>query len=268
MAVAAEAALRAGAIQKERYGQSIQISHKGEIDLVTEVDRACEDAILETLRARFPGHDIVSEERVIEQVGSPFVWFVDPLDGTTNYAHSYPLFCSSVALTQDGVSIAGAVYDPLKEELFTAEKGGGSYVNGRRLKVSSATELLRSLLVTGFPYDLRDDLVSKLRLFNRFMGEARAIRRDGAAALDLCYLAAGRVDGFWEELLQPWDMMAGVLMVTEAGGTASRFDGSPLGLRADEIVASNGVLHGALLEVLRQGATEAAAAARPGAVRP
>jgi myo-inositol-1(or 4)-monophosphatase len=260
VAVAAEAALKAGAIQKDRYGQKIEIVHKGEIDLVTEVDRACEDAILETLRGRFPGHDIVTEEQILDRVGSPFVWFVDPLDGTTNYAHGYPLFCSSVALTIDGVAVAGAVYDPLKEELFTAEKGGGSYVNGRRLQVSSAGRLLQSLLVTGFPYDLRDDLVGKLRLFNRFMGEARAIRRDGAAALDLSYLAAGRVDGFWEERLQPWDMMAGVLMVTEAGGAASRFDGTPLGLRADEIVASNGVLHGALLEVLRQGAADAAGA--------
>ncbi len=252
VAVAAEAVLTAGAIQKERYGKKIQISHKGEIDLVTEVDRACEDSILETLRARFPGHDIVTEERLIDQVGSRHVWFVDPLDGTTNYAHGYPFFCSSVGLTVDGVPTAGAVYDPLKEELFTAEKGGGAYLNGRKLKVSATTELLRSMLVTGFPYDLRDDLATKLRLFNRFMGEARAIRRDGAAALDLCYLAAGRVDGFWEERLQPWDMMAGILMVTEAGGTASRFDGSPLGLRADEIVASNGVLHPLLLEVLHQ----------------
>src|SRR6185436_11666761 len=173
-AVAVEAALRAGAIQKARYGQRIEIFQKGEIDLVTEVDRACEDAILDVLRSRCPGHDIVTEETRLDRTGSRYVWFTDPLDGTTNYAHGYPFFCVSVALTLDGQGVAGSVYDPVKEELFTAEKGGGSYVNGRRLRVSSASELVRSLLVTGFPYDIRDDLEGKLRLFSRFMGEARA----------------------------------------------------------------------------------------------
>jgi myo-inositol-1(or 4)-monophosphatase len=249
-AVAAEAALRAGAIQKDRYGQQIQIHQKGEIDLVTEVDRACEDAILDVLRSRCPGHDIVTEETRLDRTGSRYVWFTDPLDGTTNYAHGYPFFCTSVALTVDGEAVAGAVYDPIKEELFTAERGAGARVNGRPLRVSTCTTLLRSLLVTGFPYDLRDDLDAKLKLFNRFMGHARAIRRDGAAALDLCYLAAGRIDGFWEERLQPWDMMAGTLLVEEAGGRVTRFDGSPVGLRADEIVAANPALHAAMLEVL------------------
>jgi len=250
-AVAAEAALRAGAIQKARYGQPIQIHQKGEIDLVTEVDRACEDAILDVLRSRCPGHDIVTEETQLARTGSRYVWFTDPLDGTTNYAHGYPFFCTSVALTVDGEAVAGAVYDPIKEELFTAERGAGARLNGRPLRVSTCTALLRSLLVTGFPYDLRDDLAGKLRLFTRFMGHARAIRRDGAAALDLCYLAAGRIDGFWEERLQPWDMMAGTLLVEEAGGKVTRFDGSPVGLRADEVVAANPALHEAMLGVLR-----------------
>jgi myo-inositol-1(or 4)-monophosphatase len=252
-AVAAEAALCAGAIQKARFGQRIEIHQKGEIDLVTEVDRACEDAILDVLRSRCPGHDIVTEETRLDRTGSRYVWFTDPLDGTTNYAHGYPFFCASVALTVDGRAEAGAVYDPVKDELFTAERGSGARLNGRPLRVSSCTALLRSLLITGFPYDLRDDLQAKLKLFNRFMGHARAIRRDGAAALDLCYVAAGRVDGFWEERLQPWDMMAGVLMVEEAGGTATRFDGSPLGLLADEIVAANPALHRAMLAVLQEG---------------
>jgi myo-inositol-1(or 4)-monophosphatase len=250
LAAATQAVLRAGAIQKERYGQEIEVRHKGEIDIVTEVDRACEDVIVQALRERFPDHDIVTEETDLGRTDSRFVWFTDPLDGTTNYAHGYPFFCSSVALTVSGEIVAGAVFDPVKEELFTAERGAGAFLNGRRLRVSSSTELLRSLLVTGFPYDLRDDLDGKLRLFNRFMGEARAIRRDGAAALDLCYIAAGRVDGFWEERLQPWDMMAGILMVEEAGGRASRFDGAPLGLVADEILATNGALHGPMIEVL------------------
>jgi len=249
-AVAVEAALRAGGIQKARYGQRIEIFQKGEIDLVTEVDRACEDAILDVLRSRCPGHDIVTEETALARTGSRYVSFTDPLDGTTNYAHGYPFFCVSVALTVDGQGVAGAVYDPIKEELFTAERGAGARLNGRPLRVSTCTALLRSLLVTGFPYDLRDDLVEKLKLFNRFMGQARAIRRDGAAALDLCYLAAGRVDGFWEERLQPWDMMAGTLMVEEAGGKVTRFDGSPVGVRADEVLAANPALHDAMLKVL------------------
>jgi myo-inositol-1(or 4)-monophosphatase len=252
VAVAAEAALRAGAIQKARYGQLIEIHQKGEIDLVTEVDRACEDAILDVLRSRCPGHDIVTEETDLARTGSRYVWYTDPLDGTTNYAHGYPFFCTSVALTVDGRPVAGAVYDPIKEELFTGERGAGARLNGRPLRVSSCTALLRGLLVTGFPYDLRDDLTAKLRLFNRFMGQARAIRRDGAAALDLCYLAAGRIDGFWEERLQPWDMMAGTLLVEEAGGKVTRFDGTPVGVRADEIVAANPALHEAMLAVLRQ----------------
>ena len=252
LAVATEAVLAAGAIQRARYGQRIEIHQKGEIDLVTEVDRSCEAAILDILRSRFPGHDIVTEESTLTRIGSPYVWFVDPLDGTTNFAHGYPFFCTSVALTLDGEVVAGAVYDPLKEELFTAERGGGAHMNGARLHVSSARELLRSMLVTGFPYDLRDDLERTLRLFNRFMGHARAIRRDGAAALDLCYLAAGRVDGFWEERLQLWDIMAGILMVEEAGGRVSRFDGSPVGLRADEVLAANAALHDLMREVLRQ----------------
>jgi len=252
VAAATEAVLRAGAIQKARYGQAIQVEHKGEINLVTEVDHACEAAVLEVIRSRFADHDIVTEETVLERRGSRHVWFVDPLDGTTNFAHGYPAFCASVGLAVDGEAVAGAVYDPLREELFTAERGAGAHLNGRRLRVSGTRELLQSLLITGFPYDLREDLPGKLRLFNRFMGEAQAIRRDGAAALDLSYVAAGRVDGFWEERLEAWDMAAGLLMIAEAGGRASRFDGSPLGVGPDEVLASNGHLHEAMLAVLRR----------------
>jgi myo-inositol-1(or 4)-monophosphatase len=250
LAAAAQAALRAGAIQRKHLGQEIEVRHKGTIDIVTEVDRACEDAIVSVIRERFPDHDIVTEETDLGRTGSRYVWFTDPLDGTTNYAHGYPFFCSSVALTVSGEVVAGAVFDPVKEELFTAEKGGGSYVNGARLRVSSSTELLQSLLVTGFPYDVQTDLAGKLRLFSRFMGAAQAVRRDGAAALDLCYVAAGRYDGFWEERLQPWDMMAGKLIVEEAGGRVSRFDGTPLGTAADELLATNGPLHGPMMAVL------------------
>ena len=250
-AVASQAVLAAGALQKERYGQDVAVEHKGEIDLVTEVDRACERVILELLRSRFPDHDVVTEETDLARRGSRFVWYVDPLDGTTNFAHGYPFFCASVALTRDGELLAGAIFDPIKQELFSTERGAGAHLNGRRLEVSSASELLNSMLVTGFPYDLRSDVQNKLRLFNRFIGEARAIRRDGAAALDLCYLAAGRIDGFWEENLHLWDILAGTLLIQEAGGRVTRFDGAPLGLRADEVLATNGRLHEPMMAIIR-----------------
>lgn len=249
--MAAEAALRAGAIQKARFGQVLDIRHKGTIDLVTDVDKACEDAILEVIRARFGDHDIVAEETHIDRTGSRHVWYVDPLDGTVNFAHGYPFFSTSVALAVEGQAVAGAVYDPIKEELFTAERGGGARLNGRPLRVSRTSTLVESLLVTGFPYDIHDDVEGKLRVFRRFMAKAQAIRRDGSAALDLCYLAAGRIDGFFEERLNAWDMAAGNLLVEEAGGRVSRYDGTPLLLRNDEILASNGALHEAMLAVTR-----------------
>ena len=250
LATAAEAALRAGAIQRSRYGQKVEIQHKGEIDLVTEVDRLCEQAIVGLIRERFPAHDIVTEETAIDRTGSRHVWFVDPLDGTTNFAHGYPFFCASVALTEDGQRVVGAVYDCVKDELFTAERGVGAFLNGRRLNVSGAAALNDALLITGFPYDLRTDPAHALRLFNALIPHARAIRRDGAAALDLAYVAAGRVDGFFEESLRPWDMMAGALMVEEAGGRVTRFDGSPVDLRADQVVAAGAALQPRILDIL------------------
>jgi myo-inositol-1(or 4)-monophosphatase len=252
LAVATEAALRAGRIQKERYGRGVAVEYKGEIDLVTEVDRACELAILETIRSRYPDHDIVTEETDLGRTGARHVWFVDPLDGTTNFAHSYPMFCASVALAVEGEIVAGAVFDPVRDELFSAEKGAGAHLNGRRLKVTTASELIESLLITGFPYDLHQRLDERLRLFNRVMGLARAVRRDGSAALDLCYVAAGRADGFWEEILKPWDMHAGRLIVEEAGGRATRLDGSPLGMGPDGIVATNGRIQDALVGALSE----------------
>jgi myo-inositol-1(or 4)-monophosphatase len=250
-AVAAEAVLRAGALQKARYGQELEVRHKGTIDLVTDVDRACEDEVLRVIRSRFPDHDVVAEETPVESTGSRTVWYVDPLDGTVNFAHGYPFFSASVAVAVDGSAVAGAVYDPIKEELFTAERGGGAFLNGRPLRVSRTDLLVKSLLVTGFPYDVHEDVEGKLRMFRRFMGVAQAVRRDGSAALDLCYLAAGRIDGFFEERLNSWDMAAGNLMIEEAGGRVSRYDGTPLALRHDEILASNGLLHEAMLQVVQ-----------------
>jgi myo-inositol-1(or 4)-monophosphatase len=251
-AVAAEAALISGRIQKARLGSDIGIENKGELDLVTEVDRACEQAILARLRRSFPDHDVVAEESGPALTGSEYRWYVDPLDGTTNFAHSYPFFCTSIALTRSGEVIASAVYDPVKDELFTGARGRGATCNGRPLRVTSAGELTRSVFLTGFPYDLRDDVRHTLRLFERFLHHARALRRDGAAALDLAYLAAGRIDGYFEERLNPWDVLAGSLLVEEAGGRVSRFDGTAIGLRADEVVASNGALHEAMLRALAE----------------
>ncbi len=251
-AVAADAALISGRIQKARLGTEIGVENKGELDLVTEIDRACEAAILARLRRSFPTHDIVAEESAPSLSGSEYVWYVDPLDGTTNFAHKYPFFCTSIALTKAGTSIAGAVYDPVKDELFTAARGRGATCNGFPLKVSPSKDLLRSIFLTGFPYDLRDDVSHTLRLFEGFLHHARALRRDGAAALDLAYLAAGRIDGYFEERLKPWDVLAGSLLVEEAGGSVSRFDGSPIGVVADEVVASNGAIHEAMLQVLAE----------------
>lgn len=252
-AVAADAALLSGRIQTERLGTDLGIRHKGELDLVTEVDQACERAILARLRASFPHHDLVAEESAPRLSGSDFVWYVDPLDGTTNFAHGYPFFCTSIALARRDEVIASAVYDPVKDELFTAARGRGATCNGRPLRVSASARLVHSVFLTGFPYDLRDDVPHTLRLFERFVHHARALRRDGAAALDLAYLAAGRIDGYFEERLKPWDVLAGALLVEEAGGRMSRFDGTPIGVSADQVVASNGILHDEMLRVLAEG---------------
>lgn len=265
LAVAIEAALRAGRIQRERYGSGVAVELKGEIDLVTEVDRACELAILETIRSRYPDHDIVTEETDLARTGARHVWYVDPLDGTTNFAHGYPMFCASIALAVDGEIVAGVVHDPLRDELFSAEKGGGAHLNGRRLEVSKAARLIESLLITGFPYDLHDRLEERLRPFRKMAGRARALRRDGAAALDLCYVAAGRADGFWEAILKPWDMHAGRIVLAEAGGRATRLDGGPLGLGPEGVVATNGRIHEELLAVLAEAEAEAHAEARAAA---
>jgi myo-inositol-1(or 4)-monophosphatase len=250
LGTATEAALAAGALQRAKYGQEIRVEHKGTINLVTEVDRACETIILEKLRARFPGHDIVTEETEIARTGSPYVWYVDPLDGTTNYAHGYPCFCTSIALAHEGRVLVGVVYDPMREELFTAERGVGSFLNGRRLKVSATSAIIDSLLLTGFAYDVREHLATRVLPFNKLLGEAQALRRDGSAALDLAYVAAGRAEGFWEEKLYPWDIMAGSLIIEEAGGRVTRFDGSEIRVSADQTLATNGKVHERMIELL------------------
>ena len=254
LATAVEIVLRAGEIQMSRRESGFQIDKKGTIDLVTEVDLECEKMCRAVLAERFPHHDILAEE-LSSGPGQPrtsrYRWVFDPLDGTTNYAHGLPVFCASLALEIDGRAEVGAIYDPTRKELFTGERGQGAFVNGTRLRVSETRNLLDALLVTGFPYDVHEKLVPLLAMFGAFLGHARAVRRLGSAALDLCYVAAGRIDGFWEQTLKPWDVAAGALIVEEAGGRITGMDGSRFDPAAAHLVASNGQIHEAMLDVIK-----------------
>jgi myo-inositol-1(or 4)-monophosphatase len=250
LSVAVEAALAAGEILRGFFGGAFRISYKGELNLVTEADLAAEREIVSILRARFPDAAILAEEAGASAGASGLRFIVDPLDGTTNFAHGYPMFAVSIGCEMEERPVAGVVYDPTREELFTAERGKGAFLNGRALSVSSTASLHESLLVTGFPYDLKDDLAGSLRLFQRFMGTCRAIRRDGSAALDLCYVAAGRTDGFWEEKLGAWDTAAGAVIVEEAGGRVTDLRGGEFHPSRGQVVASNGRIHEEMLRIL------------------
>jgi myo-inositol-1(or 4)-monophosphatase len=251
LTTAIEAVVRAGDLQMARFGQDIQVDKKGIIDLVTEVDIAVERMFRAMIAERFPSHQILAEE-----LGGAFAvpagpcWIFDPIDGTTNYAHGLPIFCASLALEIDGVAEIAAVYDPNRRELFTAERGGGAFLNGKPMRVSSASRLVDALLVTGFPYDVHTRVDEIVGLFAAFVREARAVRRLGSAAIDLCWVAAGRMDGFWEGDLKAWDIAGGALIAAEAAGRVTRMDGKPFSSRGGEILATNGRLHGAMLDVI------------------
>jgi myo-inositol-1(or 4)-monophosphatase len=253
LATAAEIVLRAGAIQIARRESGFHVDKKGVIDLVTEVDLECERMCREVLADRFPDHDVLAEELSsgpTEPASAEYRWVFDPLDGTTNYAHGLPVFCASLALQRNGASLVGAIYDPTRRELFTAEQGTGAFLNGTRLQVSATAALLDALLVTGFPYDVHQQIGPLLEMFGSFLSRARAVRRLGSAALDLCYVAAGRFDGFWEQRLKPWDVAAGALIVTEAGGRVTGMDGARFDPAAAHLVASNGRVHDEMLGVI------------------
>jgi myo-inositol-1(or 4)-monophosphatase len=220
-------ASRAGEILSAGYETDHQVDYKGAIDLVTEVDHRSEAFLLGEIQRMFPGHQIVSEEIGLVPGSESDQWYVDPLDGTVNYAHGVPFFSVSIAYAHQGVVTLGAVFDPLRGELFSAEKGAGAFLNGRRLKVSEATELQRCLLVTGFPYDAWSSPRNNLEYFGRFARQTQGVRRLGSAALDLCYVGAGRLDGYWELTLNPWDVAAGGLVAAEAGAQVTSLDGSP-----------------------------------------
>jgi myo-inositol-1(or 4)-monophosphatase len=250
--VAIAAAKEAGRIQKDHLGHQYRVEYKGEINPVSEVDKLCEKAISQIILDAFPDHDLLTEESDFKGKGSPFKWVIDPIDGTTNYIHGFPFFCVSIGLEIEGEMKLGVVYDPLFDELFRAEIGKGAFLNGSRISVSRAKDLDRSFLTTGFPYDVREHADFYLRFFRQFMTKSVAIRRPGSAALDLCYVAAGRFDGYWELKIHSWDVAAGSLIVTEAGGRVTDFQNRPYNIYADEIIASNGLIHQEMLQVIQE----------------
>jgi len=250
LSVASDAVLKAGRLLRDNVHGIREITLKGDINLVTEMDMRSERAVVETLLAAFPDHGIIAEEGTRILNGSGFTWIIDPLDGTTNYAHGYPGFSVSIGLESEGNVIAGVVYDPMRDELFSAVRGQGSFLNGKPIAVSKNETLIRSLLATGFPYDRAVSRENNLDYFNALIMAAQEIRRSGSASLDLCAVAAGRLDGYWELKLNPWDVAAGSLIVQEAGGMVSDFTGTRFSIRDKEIVASNGKIHGLMLDIL------------------
>src|SRR5215213_3646174 len=253
LATAIEAVIRAGEVQMAHFGGEMRVEKKGKIDLVTEIDLRVEREFRAMIAERFPHHVVLGEEyspaedrtRVAE-----FCWVFDPVDGTTNFAHGLPIFCSSLALEINGEAAVGAIYDPTRRELFTTQRGAGAWLNGKPLRVSSAATVLDSLLVTGFHYSIHKDPEELLGLFAEFITRAQAVRRLGSAALDLCYVAAGRFDGFWEQRLQPWDVAAGALLVHEAGGIVTTSDGKQFRSSAGSVLATNTLIHDEMLAVI------------------
>ncbi|MGI8543602.1 MAG: inositol monophosphatase family protein [Aridibacter sp.] len=249
---AIETAREAGQILLEKFGRKIDVFKKGEINLVTEVDLASEKLIIERIKSYYPKHSILAEESgdaVLIDGENRWKWIIDPLDGTTNYAHGYPCFCVTIALEHKDEIIIGVTFDPTRDELFSAEKRNGASLNNKPIKVSATENLSDSLIVTGFPYNFaqQDNFADN---FTGMLLKSRGVRRDGSAAIDMAYVACGRFDGFWEEGLNPWDVAAGVLLIEEAGGQVSYYDGSKFSIYAPPICASNGLIQREMLEIL------------------
>ena len=240
----------AGDILDYYAGRDKLVEFKDHANLVTIADRKSEELIIGGILGRYPTHSVLAEESGVTQPGATIQWIIDPLDGTTNYAHGYPFYCVSIAVEDKGGVCCGAVYDPVRQEMFSAARGGGAYCNGERIRVSDVDRLSRALLITGFPYNFRERLETILDQFRKFLVASQAVRRGGSAALDLCYVAAGRLDGFWELNLQPWDTAAGRIILEEAGGRITDFSGGPFSIYMKEILASNGPLHDEMISVL------------------
>ncbi|NOT54405.1 MAG: inositol monophosphatase [Deltaproteobacteria bacterium] len=251
--VAQDAANQAGALLRDNWLKAKTIEVKTDmVDLVTNVDKASDALITGILRTQFPTHQIIAEESAISGQPSDYRWYIDPIDGTTNFAHSFPHFAVSIALTHETQGIVGVVYDPIRDELFCATRGNGATLNGRPIHVSPAPTLDQSLVLTGFPYDRRKRSAYYLSFYQAFMLRTQGVRRVGSAALDLCYVASGRADAFWEWRLHPWDTAAGALIVEEAGGQMSDFAGKSFDITGEQTLASNGTLHREMVEVLQE----------------
>lgn len=250
--IAVSAALKAGRLLKGNLGGARSIEYKGAVDLVTEMDKASEGLILREILSAFPDHGILTEESAEAISSSPVRWIIDPIDGTTNYAHGFPVFCVSIALEVYGTVVYGCVYNPMLNELFTGCKGGGAFLNGAPIHVSSIPVVNSSLLATGFPYDIRTSERTNLEHFAAFAKRSQAIRRAGSAALDLAYVACGRFDGFWELKLKPWDVAAAALILVEAGGSITDFKGEAFSIHGVECLASNSLIHKEMLELLSE----------------
>lgn len=252
---AIETAREAGQILLEKFGRKINISKKGDINLVTEADLASEKHIIEKIKSYYPKHAILAEESgeaVISGGDTKWKWIIDPLDGTTNYAHGYPCFAVNLALEHEGKIAVAITYDPTRDELFSAERGNGANLNGRRIRVSETEKVSESLLVTGFPYNFaqKENFAQPI---TQFLLKARGVRRDGSAAIDMAYVACGRFDGFWEDGLNAWDVAAGTLLIEEAGGRVTDYKDAPVNIYAPPICASNGFIHAEMLEILNYG---------------
>lgn len=247
---AVTAAKKAGKLLMRMSRGKLAVKFKSPIDMVTEADQASEALVISIIRKAFPGDDILTEESQNQRTSSKRRWIIDPLDGTTNYAHGFPVWCVSIAFEEKGHVLTGAIYNPNLNELFTAVKGKGAHLNGSPIRVSGEKHLLKSLLATGFPYDVHTSQENNLDNFQKFIKRAQAVRRPGSAAIDLAYLACGRLDGFWEIKLKPWDAAAASLMITEAGGRITNFSGGCYSIYYPECLASNGKIHGQMLEVL------------------
>jgi myo-inositol-1(or 4)-monophosphatase len=247
---AISAALKAGGYIRKNIGRVKNVRYKSEINIATDVDKTAERIVVNAIRKTYPSHNLLAEENKYPDLGSDFTWIIDPLDGTTNFLHGFPVFCVSIGLVYKGDVILGIVYDPTREELFSAEKGKGAFLNNKRISVSKVRSIGKALVATGFAYNIRSARKNNIRNFTKLLKTAQAVRRAGSAAIDLCYVACGRFDGFWEYYLHPWDTAAASSILEEAGGKITKLDGSKYTIYDREILATNRKIHSQMVHLL------------------